>query len=119
MTKKKKKLESSSEDEGDDGTNYGRASFSHKNRALQAGKIEFCHICSQRFTITAYTKHSPDGQGLLCHQCGAVEQNVVKKDGTKRRRTTIGKSTAKMIQEGKEDSVGKLQDACIKVCCLL
>jgi hypothetical protein len=44
-----------------------------------------------------------------------VEQKGEKKEGTKRRRTTVGKGTAKMILEGKADSVGKLQDTCIKV----
>jgi len=82
---------------------------------VQAGKIDFCHICSQRFTITAYTKHSPDGEGLLCHKCGAVEQNAPKKAAPRRKRTTIGKGTAKMLLEGKEDRIGKLQDTCIKV----
>lgn len=82
---------------------------------IQAGKIDFCHICSQRFTITAYTKTSPDGEGLLCHKCGAVEQNVPKKAAPRRKRTTVGKGTAKMLLEGKEDRIGKLQDTCIKV----
>jgi len=82
---------------------------------MQPGKIDFCHICSQRFTITAYTKQSPDGEGLLCHKCGAVEQVVAKKDLPKRKRTKVGKGTAKMILEGKDDRIGKLQDLCIKV----
>jgi hypothetical protein len=82
---------------------------------MQPGKIDFCHICSQRFTITAYTKQSPDGEGLLCSKCGSVEQSAAKKEAPKRRRTKIGKGTAKMILEGKDDRIGKLQDACIKV----
>jgi hypothetical protein len=106
-----------SEDEEIDTSKYGRASFTHKKRApvMQPGKIDFCHICSQRFTITAYTKQSPDGEGLLCYKCGSVEQSAAKKDAPKRRRTKIGKGTAKMILEGKDDRIGKLQDACIKV----
>ena len=120
-TKKKKKVSSEDEYSDEDGevdpSKYGRAAFSHKRRApvVQAGKIDFCHICSQRFTITAYTKHSPDGEGLLCHKCGAVEQIVPKKAAPKRKRTTVGKGTAKMLLEGKEDWIGKLQDTCIKV----
>jgi DNA repair protein RAD7 len=121
-SKKKPKKPSSDDDfsasdEEIDTSRYGRASFSHKKRApaVQPGKIDFCHICSQRFTITAYTKQSPDGEGLLCHDCGAVEQSAVKKSAPKRRRTRVGKGTAKMILEGKEDSIGKLQDICIKV----
>lgn len=82
---------------------------------MQPGKIDFCRICSQRFTITAYTKQSPDGEGLLCHTCGAVEQNPVKKEAPKRKRMKVGKGTAKMILEGKDDRIGTLQDACIKV----
>jgi DNA repair protein RAD7 len=82
---------------------------------MKPGKIDFCHICSQRFTITAYTKQSPDGEGLLCHKCGSVEQSAPKKDVPKSRRTKVGKGTAKMILEGKEDRIGKLQDTCIKV----
>jgi DNA repair protein RAD7 len=82
---------------------------------MQPGKIDFCYICSQRFTITAYTKESPNGDGLLCHKCGAVEQNAVKKEAPKRKRMKVGKGTAKMILEGKEDRIGTLQDACIKV----
>lgn len=100
-----------------DPSKFGRASFSHKKRApvMQPGKIDFCHICSHRFTITAYTKQSPNGEGLLCHKCGAVEQVAAKKDVPKRKRTKVGKGTAKMILEGKEDRIGKLQDLCIKV----
>jgi DNA repair protein RAD7 len=117
--KKPKKAESDEDisDEEVDTSKYGRAAFSHKKRApvMQAGKIEFCHICSQRFTITAYTKHSPDGEGLLCHNCGSVEQAVQKKETPKRKRTKFGKGTAKMILEGRDDRVGKLQDICIKV----
>ena len=120
-SRKKKKVvaddDSSDDDVAVDPAKYGRASFSHKKRAPvnQPGKIDFCHICSQRFTITAYTKHSPDGEGLLCHKCGAVEQVEAKKDVPKRKRTNVGKGTAKMILEGKEDRIGKLQDLCIKV----
>jgi DNA repair protein RAD7 len=105
-------------DEEVDPSKYGRASFSHKKRAqstIQPGKIDFCHVCSQRFTITAYTKQSPDGSGLLCHKCGAVEQSASKKEAPKRKRTKIGKGTAKMILEGKEERIWKLQDVCIKV----
>ena len=122
VSKKKPKKPSSDDDvsasdEEIDTSKYGRAAFSHKKRApaVQPGKIDFCHICSQRFTITAYTKQSPDGEGLLCHDCGAVEQSGFKREAPKRRRTRVGKGTAKMILEGKEDNVGKLQDTCIKV----
>ena len=124
-SKKKKKLlrddelsAASDDDTAVDTSKYGRASFSYKKRApvMQPGKIDFCHICSQRFTITAYTKPSPDREGLLCHKCGAVEQAAVaKKAEPKRKRTKVGKGTAKMILEGKEDKIGKLQDMCIKV----
>jgi len=119
--KKKKKVLSDDEFSDDevaiDPAKYGRAAFSHKKRAhvMQHGKIDFCHICSNRFTITAYTKESPDGEGLLCHKCAAVEQVAAKKDVPKRKRTKVGKGTAKMILEGKEDRIGKLQDLCIKV----
>lgn len=34
----------------------------------QAGSIDFCAMCANKFTITAYTKHTPDGG--LCHKCG-------------------------------------------------
>jgi len=51
----------------------------------------------------------------LCHKCGAVEQAAAAKEAPKRKRTKLGKGTAKMILEGKEDRIGKLQDACIKV----
>jgi DNA repair protein RAD7 len=118
-SKKKKKVDSdeAASDDEVDNSKYGRASFSHKKRAptMQPGKIDFCHICSQRFTITAYTKQSPDGEGLLCHKCGAVEQSIMKKEEPKRKRAKVGKGTAKMILEGKEDRIGKLQDVCIKV----
>jgi DNA repair protein RAD7 len=121
-TSKKKKPTSdddfeNSDNEEVDTSKYGRASFSHKKRApaVQPGKIDFCHVCSQRFTITAYTKQSPDGEGLLCHKCGAVEQSVAKKEAPKRKTTKIGKGTAKMILEGKESRIWKLQDVCIKV----
>jgi DNA repair protein RAD7 len=110
--------ENNNDEEGVDPSKYGRASFSHKKRAqstIQPGKIDFCHVCSQRFTITAYTKQSPDGSGLLCHKCGAVEQSVSKKEAPKRKRTKIGKGTARMILEGKEERIWKLQDVCIKV----
>ena len=107
----------SDDDEEVDPSKYGRATFSHKKRAsaMQPGKIDFCHVCSQRFTITAYTKTSPDGEGLLCHKCGAVEQA---KDASvprpKRNRMKLGKGHSKMLQEGKDDWIGTLQDACIK-----
>jgi DNA repair protein RAD7 len=83
---------------------------------MEPGKIDFCHVCSQRFTITAYTKQSVDGEGLLCHKCGSVQQSIAKKDVPKRKRMKVGKGTAKMILEGREDRIGKLQDICIKVC---
>lgn len=110
----------SASDEEIDTSLYGRAAFSRKKRApaMDAGKIDFCHICSQRFTITVYTKHSPDGEGLLCHKCGSVEQAVAAKQSPKRKRTRVGKETAKMFLEGKDDRIGKLQDICIKVCLL-
>ena len=119
-SKKKRKVsddEYSDEDEEIDTSKYGRASFSHKKRAaaIQPGKIDFCYVCSQRFTISPYTKQSPDGEGLLCHKCGAVEQSAPKKEAPKRKRMKVGKGTAKMILEGKEDRIGKLQDSCIKV----
>ena len=93
VTRKKKKIssdEESSEDEVDP-SKYGRAAFSHKNKTLQPGKIDFCRICSQRFTITAYTKSSPDGEGLLCHKCGAVEQNLPKRSLGRGRGAVIGR----------------------------
>jgi len=110
-------LSGADDDEEVDPLKYGRAAFSHKKRAsvMQPGKIDFCHICSQRFTVTAYTKTSPDGEGLLCHKCGAVEQaKVANAARPKRNRTKVGKGRSKMLQEGKDDWVGTLQDACIK-----
>ncbi|UZJ56509.1 hypothetical protein CBS101457_005829 [Exobasidium rhododendri] len=37
-------------------------------RHTTAGSIDFCAMCASKFTVTAYTKHTPDGG--LCHKCG-------------------------------------------------
>lgn len=44
-----------------------------------------------------------------------MEQSAAKKEAPKRKRTKIGKGTAKMILEGKDERIWKLQDLCIKV----
>ncbi|KAK6497777.1 hypothetical protein TWF481_012179 [Arthrobotrys musiformis] len=80
----------------------------------QPGQIAFCASCQNRFTVTAYSRASEDGEGLLCHPCGKKDAPV-EKAARKRKQTTRTnkKSNARAILDGDTSNVKSLQEICI------
>ncbi|KAK9448111.1 uncharacterized protein V1518DRAFT_438607 [Limtongia smithiae] len=106
-SKKKKRDDDSDEDFED--------VIAHITRP-QPGQIEFCAECSNRFTVTAYSRAAPDGEGLLCHSCGskyAKEEKIQKKTQISSRKKK--KSIAAALLDKQTAAVPKLQDMCIKI----
>lgn len=92
---------------------YGRSGFSHKARPA-AGHIEFCAKCNCRFTVTQYNKVDPDGNGLLCSACGALD--VPGRAAVKpKAKPAARKKRAKATLDGQASLIPSLQDTCIKL----
>ena len=82
------------------------------------GQLENCEICEKRFTVTAYSKTGPDG-GLLCTQCGKLQEAQKKKD-QKPKKQTVGREKRRQVQSNLldgivQDGTKSLQELCIKV----
>lgn len=69
----------------DDGSiEDGLPRLSHSSTPRAPGQLENCAVCSNRFTVTAYTKASPDG-GLMCTKCAKeVDQDLEKEKPKKK-----------------------------------
>jgi DNA repair protein RAD7 len=65
--KNQKKRKHGDDDSDDDDFDAGR--FLNEKSAPLPGQMENCAMCAKRFTVTPYSRASPDG-GLLCNPCG-------------------------------------------------
>ena len=111
--RQKKSKEDASIDSGDDG-----AWDMYSKKKPLPGQLENCELCGKRFTVTAYSKTGPDG-GLLCMQCGKV-QEVQKKKDQKPNKQTIGREKRRQVQSNLLDGIVQigsksLRELCIKV----
>lgn len=80
------------------------------------GQISFCAECECRFTVTAYSRNGPDGDGLLCNACGARDAGTKKTEKKKRVVAKKGKKEgAKNILDGKIGGPKTLRELCINL----
>lgn len=107
-SKKTKKRKKGSED-ADDWNPYSKA-------IPVPGQIAFCAECNCRFTVTAYSRNGPDGDGLLCNTCGARDAKSQKADKKKRVQVKkVKKGSAKLILDGQNGGPKSLRELCINV----
>lgn len=80
------------------------------------GQIDFCAECNCRFTVTAYSRSGPDGDGLLCNTCGARGAKAQRADKKKAVQVKKAKqSTAQSILDGSNGGPKSLRELCINV----
>jgi DNA repair protein RAD7 len=106
--KKRKKDDSDAED-NDDWNPYSKP-------IPVPGQIAFCAECESRFTVTAYSKASEDGDGLLCTKCGkkyAKEEKAVKKKRSTGKR--VKRDALRQALDGEAIGPKSLKEYCIRV----
>lgn len=114
--KKKKEAERKKMEEGD--TSDFEDSLAAN--APVPGQIAFCAECNCRFTVTAYSRASEDGDGLLCYPCGNKKKKNAPAQTTTRKKQTPAarankKSHARALLDGDTSGIKSLQDMCIDV----
>ncbi|KAF8533933.1 hypothetical protein BDD12DRAFT_897422 [Trichophaea hybrida] len=107
--KKRKKADSDAEDDNDDYNPYSKS-------IPVPGQIAFCAECESRFTVTAYSKASEDGDGLLCTKCGkkyAKEEKEVKKKRSTGKR--VKRDVLRQALDGETLGPKSLKEYCIRL----
>jgi DNA repair protein RAD7 len=85
-------------------------------RVPRPGQISFCAECDCRFTVTAYHRPGPGGEGLLCNTCGAQDAKAHKAAKRKTAQSKRAKKgTAQRILDRKEGGPKSLRELCINV----
>lgn len=83
------------------------------------GQIAFCAACDGRFTVTIYSKPSPDGDGLLCSPCG--RKMAKQQDGPevrKKRQPAVKRAKREALclaMDGEVAGPKSLKEYCIRV----
>lgn len=78
------------------------------------GQIDFCVECNCRFTVTAYSRNGPGGDGLLCNPCGAKDAKTQKVDKKKRVQVKkVKRNTAQLLLDGSNGGPKSLRELCI------
>lgn len=110
---KKRKRDDSDDDDMDDDYE-GFNTFDLK--LPDVGQMAFCAECDSRFKVTAYSKASVDGDGLLCTPCGRKtarqEKDAVKRAGAAKRTKRL---QARKALDAETTGPKSLKDLCIKV----
>lgn len=107
---KKRKKGDDSDDEFTDALNP------YKKATPLPGQIDFCAECNSRFTVTAYSKSAPGGEGLLCTACG---KKVATADKDVKKKRATGKKTKREVLRaalnGEAPGAKSLKEYCIRV----
>ena len=107
---KKRKKGDDSDDEFNDALNP------YKKAIPVPGQIDFCAECNSRFTVTAYSKSAPGGDGLLCTACG---KKVATADKDVKKKRATGKRTKRQVLlaalDGEAPGAKSLKEYCIRV----
>lgn len=114
----KKKGKKRKKGDGDDG---GDDDWANPYKSVPTpGQIAFCDECDSRFTVTAYSKASADGDGLLCTACGKKSAKQDKATKTKRTHSKkVKRETLRQMLDGEATGPKSLREYCIRVCCSL
>ncbi|TGZ77880.1 RNI-like protein [Ascodesmis nigricans] len=113
VLKKRKREDSDDDDDDDDDGDFNV--FDYASKAPEVGQQAFCAECDSRFKVTAYSKASEDGDGLLCPPCGRKsakeEKELVRRAGAEKRTRRV---QARKALDAESAGPRSLKDLCIK-----